>query len=460
MDFTEVAGDTAFQKRFIEDLAALVAIPSVSALTKNEGDIRAACDWLMQELSGMGMENVRCLDSPRHPSVYAEWMVDDAAPTILIYGHYDVQPAEPLDLWESPPFELTNKGDRVYARGATDDKAGVVGALTVIRTLKGKGVLPAVNLKLFIEGEEEIGSPNVGGIVADNRELLACDLVVSVDGSQPSTEQPTLMLGLRGGVSAVLHVKGPARDVHSGVYGGLIRNPVDALAEMIASMRGPDGTILIEGFYDRVAELSASEREKINAVPFSEAEVLENSGSPALFGEPGYTPLERNWIRPTLEFTGIWGGHMENGPKTIIPAEAHAGIVARLVADQDPEEVVQLMRKHVETHTPAGVEAWLETGPVRAQAYAMSGSHPANVTLSRVLKQVFSRDPYHARVGGSIPVVPVFEQVLEAPTIMCPFGITECNLHSPNEFNEKVMLQRGSEVLFRLLQELGALKSE
>ena len=430
MDFTEVTRSPAFLERFIADLAALVAIPSVSTSPKHEPDIRAAGDWLMQQLSEMGMDKVRRLESPRHPSVFAEWNVDDAAPTVLIYGHYDVQPA------------------------------GVVGTLRVIRTLKEHGVPPAVNLKLFFEGEEEIGSPNVGRIVADNRELLACDLVVSVDGAQPSIDQPALMLGLRGGFAATLHVKGPDRDVHSGLYGGLIRNPVDALSELIASMRSADGTILIEGFYDSVVELSASEREQINAVPFSEAEVLANSGSPTLFGEPGYTPLERNWIRPTLEFTGIWGGHMEASAKTIIPAEAHANIVARLVADQDPDEMYQLLAKHVETHAPAGVEVRVEQDPMRAQAYSMSGSHPANVMLSRVLNEVFGREPQHARVGGGIPVVPIFQQVLGAPTIMCPYGIYECNLHSPNEFNEKVMLQKGSEVLFRLLQELGALRSE
>ena len=457
MDFSKVANSAAFQQRFIRDLAALVAIPSVSTLPRHEEDIRAAGDWLMQQLTEMGMGNVKCLESPRHPSVFAEWKVDDTAPTILIYGHYDVRPAEPLSSWDSPPFELTERGERVYGRGATDDKAGVVGTLMVIRTLMENGVLPEVNLKLFFEGEEEIGSPNVGSIVSENRELLACDLVVSVDGSQPSTEQPALMLGLRGGFSATLHVNGPARDVHSGLYGGLIRNPVDAICELIASMRSFDGTVLIKGFYDHVVELSESEREKINAVPFSEAEVLGNSGSPTLFGEPGYTPLERNWIRPTLEFTGIWGGHMETSPKTIIPAKAHANIVARLVAGQDADELFQLVAKHVEAHAPAGVEAWVEQGPVRAQAYAMSGSHPANVILSRILKEVFGRDPYHSRVGGSIPVVPVFRHILGAPTIMCPFGINECNLHSPNEFNEKVMLQRGSEILFRLLNELSAL---
>lgn len=460
MDISQVTNSADFQQRFIRDLAALVAIPSVSTLPKHEADIRAAGEWLMTQLTEMGMANVRCLESPRHPSVFAEWIVDDAAPTILVYGHYDVQPAEPLSLWDSPPFELTERGDRVYGRGATDDKAGVVGTLMVIRSMMENGVLPQVNLKLFFEGEEEIGSPNVASIVAENRELLACDLVVSVDGAQPSTEQPALMLGLRGGFSATLHVKGPARDVHSGLYGGLIRNPVDAIAELMASMRSPDGTILIEGFYDQVVELSASEREQINAVPFSETEVLGNSGSPALFGEPSYTPLERNWIRPTLEFTGIWGGHMETSPKTIIPAEAHANIVARLVADQEPDEVFQAVAKHVEAHAPAGVEAWVEQGPVRAQAYAMSGAHPANVILSRILKEVFGRDPHHTRVGGSIPVVPVFQQTLGAPTIMCPFGINECNLHSPNEFNEKVMLQKGSEILFHLLEELGALRSE
>jgi acetylornithine deacetylase/succinyl-diaminopimelate desuccinylase-like protein len=460
MNIAKIANSTAFQQRFIRDLAALVAIPSVSTLPKHEPNIRAAGDWLMHQLTEMGMANVRRLDSPRPPSVFAEWIVDDTAPTVLIYGHYDVQPAEPLDLWDSPPFELTEKGDRVYGRGATDDKAGVVGTFTVLRTLKENGILPQVNIKLFFEGEEEIGSPNVSNIVSENRELLACDLVVSVDGAQPSIEQPALMLGLRGGFSATLHVKGPARDVHSGLYGGLIRNPVDALCELMASMRSPDGTILIEGFYDQVAELSASEREQINAVPFSEAEVLGNSGSPALFGEPGYTPLERNWIRPTLEITGIWGGHNETSPKTIIPAEAHANIVARLVADQDPDETVQLVAKHVETHAPTGVEAWLEQGPVRAQAYAMSASHPANAILSRILKEVFGRDPHHTRVGGSIPVVPLFQQLLGAPTIMCPFGIYECNLHAPNEFNEKIMLQRGSEILFRLLKELGAMKTE
>lgn len=460
MDIAEVFHCPAFLERFVADLAAFVAIPSVSTLPKHEADIRAAGDWLIGQLTEMGMGNVQRLESPRHPSVFAEWKVDHRAPTILIYGHYDVQPAEPLELWDSPPFELTDRGDRVYGRGATDDKAGVVGTLMVLRTLKENGVLPQVNLKLFFEGEEEIGSPNVASIVAKNRELLTCDLVVSVDGAQPSIEQPALMLGLRGGFAATLHVKGPDRDVHSGLYGGLIRNPVDALSELIASMRRPDGTILIEGFYDSVVELSASEREQINAVPFSEAEVLANSGSPTLFGEPGYTPLERNWIRPTLEFTGIWGGHMEASAKTIIPAEAHANIVARLVADQDPDEMYQLLAKHVETHAPAGVEVRVEQDPMRAQAYSMSGSHPANVMLSRVLNEVFGREPQHARVGGGIPVVPIFQQVLGAPTIMCPYGIYECNLHSPNEFNEKVMLQKGSEVLFRLLQELGGLRSE
>lgn len=345
----------ANRPKFLDGLLEFLRIPSVSALPDRADDVQRAARWVADRLQSAGVEGVRILPTGGHPVVYGEWLHAPDKPTILIYGHFDTQPADPLELWTSPPFEPAIRDGRVYARGASDDKGNMLAPILAVEAmLQADGALP-VNVKFFFEGQEEIGSPQLPAFVAAHRELLACDLAVSADSVQWAEDQPAILVGLRGTCAIQIDVYGARTDLHSGLYGGLVANPIHALISLLASMRDTEGRILVEGFYDRVVTLSAEERAAIAAVPFDEAAYRDQLGVSALVGEPGYTPRERNWVRPTLEVNGIWGGFQGEGVKTVLPNEAHAKITCRLVPNQEPEQIVQALVSHVERQDTPGV---------------------------------------------------------------------------------------------------------
>ncbi|MEZ5277193.1 MAG: dipeptidase [Opitutaceae bacterium] len=390
----------------LEQLKELIRIPSQSGDSRNRQDIRNAAAWLRDRFEAIGMENATVLETDRHPVVYADWLHAGGQPTVIFYAHYDVQPVDPLDLWQSPPFEPEVRDGRLYGRGASDDKLGVITVLAALETLIAvEGRLP-VNVKICFEGEEEIGSPSLGACLLKERKRFAGDLVVSADGGQWSLDTPNLILGLRGATSLELHVSGPSGDLHSGMHGGAVLNPLEAIARILASMRLPDGTIAVDGFYDDVDPIDPQAEALAARVPFDETGYTERLGVPALHGEPGFSTQQRRTSRPTLEINGIWGGFQGEGMKTVIPSEAHAKITCRLVASQNPDRIFHLIREHVERETPVGVRAEVHFGGVRADAYSMSLDHPAIRIARSVLQDLYGKDPYACRIGGAFPSCP------------------------------------------------------
>ncbi len=441
--------------RFLAELLDFVRIPSVSSLPEHAGDVQRAAEWVATRLQAADIEGVQILATGGHPVVYGEWLHAPGKPTIMIYGHFDVQPVDPLHLWESPPFEPVIKEGRLYARGASDDKGNMlVPILAVEALLQSEGKLP-VNVKFFFEGQEEIGSPTLPNFIAAHKELFACDMVISSDGSQYSEDEPALLVGLRGLSALQIDVQGPAYDLHSGMYGGAVHNPIHALVELLATMRGPDGRVLVDGFYDRVRDLSETEREQIAAVPFDEAEFKEQVDIAADFGEPGFSIRERVWARPTLEINGIWGGFQGAGTKTVLPAEAHAKITCRLVADQDPVEIGELIAAHVEAHAPAGVKVKVNMLPNASLAYLMPADHPGNEAAREVLTELYGKEPYYVRSGGSIPVCMLFLNTLGVYTVNFAFALDDEKQHSPNEFFRLSSFDKGQSAYCQLLHRLG-----
>lgn len=444
------------QSDFTERLLDFLRIPSISSLPEHAADVRRAGEWVMTQLRNAGMEHVEMMETGGHPVVYADWLHAAGKPTVLIYGHFDVQPVDPIDLWESPPFEPVIQNNCVYARGASDDKGNMLAPVLALEALlKTEGRLP-VNVKCFFEGQEEIGSPTLPAFIAAHKEKFACDFILSADGGQWSEEQPALLVGLKGLCALQIDVVGPAYDVHSGLYGGVIQNPIHALAAILASMRSPDGRILVEGFYDDVVPLSESDRAELARVPYDEEEVRWKLNIDAFFGEPGYTPLERAWARPTLEVNGIWGGFQGEGVKTVLPSEAHAKITCRLVANQRPQRIAQLVKSHVERHTPPGVRVKttiLENG---ALPYLMPADHPGNLAARDILVEEYGREPFLARSGGSIPVTAMFLESLGAYTVSFGFALNDERQHSPNEFFRLANFQRGQRAYCKLLHRLAA----
>ncbi len=436
-------------------LAELVRIPSISGSPDHAPHMTAAAQWLADRLQRAGLEHACLIQTGGHPAVYADWLRRPGATTVMIYGHYDVQPPEPHDLWISPAFEPEAREGKLFGRGTADDKGGIVAAIAAVEALLTAGDGPAVNVKFCLEGEEEIGSANLGPLLARERERFACDLVLNVDGDQWSADQPQIVLGLRGSIAADLTVRGPDHDLHSGVHGGAVLNPLEAISRILASMRAPDGRITVEGFYDDVALPAPGEREAIARVPGGSAELLLETGAPALHGEPGFSPREQIWIRPTLEINGLWGGHTGAGPKTVIPAAAHAKLTCRLVARQEPQRILELLARHVRRHTPDGVTAQLTPGPAHAKPWAMSADHPAVRIAAGVLTEIFGKPPYETRSGASIPVLPTFEEILGAPTVICGCCTQDSNLHAPNEFIDLATFHRGTTALAMLLLRLG-----
>lgn len=444
------------QDRYLAELIDFVRIPSVSAKPENIPDVLAAARWVAARLTRAGIEHAEVLPTAGHPVVCADWLHAGAdRPTVLIYGHFDVQPAEPFELWSSPPFEPEVRDGRLWGRGASDDKGGMlIPILAAEAMLATAGKLP-VNVKFFFEGQEEIGSPDLPPFVSANRERLQADMIFSADGLQWREDTPQLVLGLKGLVSLEIVVKGPRSDQHSGLHGGAIANPAMALAHILASLKTPDGKVAVTGFYDDVLPLTEEDRAAIARVPYDEAAYLAETGAPAPFGEPGYTTRERLWARPTLDVNGLTSGWQGAGTKTVHPAEARAKITCRLVADQSPERIFELIRAHVAAHLPAGVTAEVVRNPGRADPFLVPAGHNASAVAAEVLEEVYGKAPYRTRVGGSIPVMTTLLDTLGVHATMFGFSHDDENLHAPDEFFRLSAFRRGQTAYCRLLERLG-----
>ena len=443
------------EQRFLAELLEFLRIPSISALPERAEDVARAGDWVAQRLTAAGVENVEVLPTGGHPVVYGDWLHAPGKPTVMIYGHFDVQPVDPVELWTHPPFEPKIIGDRVYARGASDDKGNMLAPILAVEALlQGDGAAP-VNLKFCFEGQEEIGSPQIPAFMPPHRERFACDLAVSADGGQFSETEPILLMSLRGVCGLQIDVHGASSDLHSGLHGGRIQNPIHALTQILGSLRRADGTVAVEGFYDDVVEFSAEERTAIARVPFDGDEYLEQLSLQEEFGEPGYTNRERGWIRPTLEMNGIWGGFQAEGIKTVLPNSAHAKITCRLVADQDPARIIALLQEHISQHAPPGVTVDVTPLSILGKPYSVSADHWGNRAVAAVLQEMYGREPYQTRSGGSIPITGVFREQLGADTISFGFGIEDENFHAPDEFFRLASFRKGQVAYCRLLEKLG-----
>jgi acetylornithine deacetylase/succinyl-diaminopimelate desuccinylase-like protein len=452
-----VAPSTYLEERrsqSLGELNELLSIPSISSLPEHAEDVRRAAQWAADRLTNAGMEHVEIMPTGGHPVVYGDWLHAPGKPTVLIYGHFDVQPVDPIELWTSSPFEPETRDGRIYARGASDMKANLLMTILSVEALLQDGRLP-VNVKYFLEGQEEIGSPQLPAFIQQHRDLLACDVVISADGTQWAEDQPSLLVGLKGGCGLQIDVQGAKSDLHSGLYGGAVANPIHALVRILDSMRSPDGTILVYGFFDDVVPLTDDDRRAIGEVPFNEASYKAEIGINAVFGEPGYTTLERAWARPTLEVNGIWGGFQGEGVKTVLPNAAHAKITCRLVPRQEPTAILDALTRHVENNTPPGVIVQVTPLPFVAKPYLIARDHWANEIADDVLTEVYGKRPYYTRLGGSVPVAELFLSLLDAYTVSFGFGLNDENMHAPDEFVRIDSFERGQMAWVRLLEHLG-----
>jgi acetylornithine deacetylase/succinyl-diaminopimelate desuccinylase-like protein len=440
------------RERFEEQLKELIRIPSVSAQPDHDQDTRRAAEFVRDDLAAMGLK-AELIATKRHPLVHAEWLGAPGKPTVLIYGHYDIQPAEPLEPWLSSPFEPTIRNGNLYARGATDDKGQMFTHLKAAEAwLKVAGGFP-VNVKFLIEGEEEVGGASLEAYMAENHKKLACDYAVISDTSQFAPGMPAITYGLKGLAYFELLVQGANRDLHSGTYGGAVANPLNALAGILASLKGPDGKIQIDGFYDAVKPLEDWERAAFAKLPFSEAEFQADLAAPALWGEKDYTTLERKWARPTCDVHGLFGGYAGPGPKTVLPCKCGAKLSFRLVPDQDPQTIEALFREHVRKHTPPGVtvEVISHHG---APAVLVNVDTPGFRAAVRAVEAGFGARPVFIREGGSIPVVGLIKQHLKVDTLLLGWGQNDDNLHGPNEKFSLADFHRGIKASAHLLHEL------
>ncbi|NOS84095.1 MAG: dipeptidase [Ignavibacteria bacterium] len=419
--------------RYLKELKHFLSYPSISTNPENKKDVLECAEYLKQHMESIGMQNAKVYPTKGHPVVYSDWLnAGPDKPTVLIYGHYDVQPVDPLELWTSPPFEAEVRGDNLYARGSADDKGQVFIHLKAVEAHLSQNKSLPVNIKLLIEGEEEIGSMNLGQFIKDNVELLKCDVIVVSDTSMFSKELPALGYALRGLCYMQVDVTGPNRDLHSGQYGGAVENPINALAEMIAKMKDADGKILIDGFYDDVAPLSKEEKDNFAKLPFDDKEYAAGLEVDALAGEKGYTTLERLWSRPTLDCNGIWGGFTGEGAKTVLPSKASAKISMRLVPNQDPDKIEKLFVDFVKKIAPKSIKTEVY-GQHHGKPWISPIDSKWNKAAIKALKAGFGKEPVFMREGGSIPIVFTLEEYLKAPTVLLGFGLPDENAHSPDE---------------------------
>jgi acetylornithine deacetylase/succinyl-diaminopimelate desuccinylase-like protein len=419
------------KEKNLSALKEILMIPSISTDPAHVGDIRHAAEWMAGQLRTLGMQKVQIFPTTKHPIVYGEWLGAEGAPTVLLYGHYDVQPADPRELWKTAPFEPTVRGESIFARGASDMKGQVVATLKAIEALVKTGGLP-VNIKWLLEGEEEIGSPDLEGFIVEHKDLLTCDIAFNPDSGMIGKDYPTITYALRGLAYFELRITGPEHDLHSGIYGGVVHNPAHALAELIAGMHDSKGHITLPGFYNKVRKLSREEREELGRLPTGDDHYREQAGVPALYGEAGFTANERAGARPTLDVNGMLSGFTGVGSKTIIPSWAMAKISMRLVPDQDPKDVHQQLIRYLELHAPKDIR-W-EVTPMAGGPASMSDRKNFGVkAMAQALETVWEKRPYFRREGGSIPVVAQMQRVLGVESVITGFGLPDDNVHAPNE---------------------------
>jgi len=427
IDFINVNRD-----RYLDELKALLAIPSISALPQHAGDVRHCADWCADELRRIGLQNVKLIDTPGNPVVYGDWLGAPGAPTILFYGHYDVQPVDPLELWESPPFEATIRDGEIYARGSADDKGQVFMHFKAVEAhLKQNGRLP-VNMKFVLEGEEEVGSVNLDDFIRGHKADLAADVVVISDSPMFARGVPSICYGLRGLVYFQIDLRGSNTDLHSGSFGGAVANPAFVLSQLIAQMKDRGGRVRIPGFYDDVVPLQEEERKAWASLPFNEKKFKKDFGVPKLFGESGYTTLERTWARPTFEVNGLLSGFTGEGAKTVLPAVAMAKVSMRLVPNQHPDRIAELFEAHVRDITPKTMELKI-TRMHGGKPWMTAYDNPFVQAAGRAIERGFGRKPVFTREGGSIPVVSTFQEELGLPSVLFGVGLPDENAHAPNE---------------------------
>ena len=440
------------KEKFLNSFKEILTIPSVSTDPAHGADIRHAAEWLAAQLRGLGMQKVQIYPTAKHPIVYGEWLGATSAPVVLIYGHYDVQPADPLNVWKTGPFDPVVRGEEIFARGASDMKGQVLVLLKAVESLVKSGGLP-VNVKWLFEGEEEIGSPNLPTFIADHKDLLKCDFAVNPDAGMIGKDYPTLTYALRGLAYFELRVFGPAQDLHSGIYGGVVHNPAIALAELIAGMHDEKGRITLPGFYDRVQKLSKEERDELARLPIDDKDFLSVTGAPALYGEAGFTVNERTGARPTLDVNGLLSGFTGEGSKTVIPAWAMAKISMRLVPDQNPKEVHQQLIRYLDEHAPKDVR-W-ELTELSGGSASISDRNSLSVqAMSKALETVWGTRPYFRREGGSIPVVRDMQNLLGIESVISGFGLPDDNVHAPNEKMHLPTWYRGIEAFINFFMNL------
>jgi acetylornithine deacetylase/succinyl-diaminopimelate desuccinylase-like protein len=418
--------------RYIDELKAFLAIPSISALPEHAADTRRCAEWTAEEMRRIGLQNVRLIDTPGHPVVYGDWLGAQGAPTILLYGHYDVQPVDPIDLWESPPFEATVRDGELYARGSADDKGQVFMHFKAIEAhMKQNGRLP-VNIKIILEGEEEVGSANLDNFIKDHKDELGASVVVISDSPMFDRGVPSICYGLRGLVYFQLDLRGSKSDLHSGSFGGAVANPAMVLCQVLAQMKDKGGRVKIPGFYDDVRPLRDEERAEFKKLPFNETRYRKELGVPKLFGESGYTTLERTWGRPTFEVNGILAGFTGEGAKTVIPAVSMAKVSMRLVPNQNPDKIAQLFEEHVKKIAPKTVELKV-TRMHGGKPWMTEFDNPFVQAAGRAIEKGFGKTPVFNREGGSIPVVATFQEILGLPSVLFGIGLPDENAHAPNE---------------------------
>jgi acetylornithine deacetylase/succinyl-diaminopimelate desuccinylase-like protein len=409
-------------------------IPSISALPEYGAEIERAADWVATALRLAGVPDVAVVPTPGWPVVVGRWQVAADRPTVLIYGHYDVQPADPLDLWTTPPFEPAIRDGKIYARGAADMKGNYLAVIQAIAAFTATAGRPPLNVTFMCEGEEEIGSPSLPAFLRAERERLACDFVLSADGGMAGPETPSLTVALRGLASCQIDLRTSTTDLHSGQFGAIVPNAARELASLLATFHDDQGRVAVAGFYDDVRELTDDDRAEIAAVPIDETMLLRQSGANALTGEAGYTLLERRWARPTLDINGSWSGFQGEGSKTVTPCQAHAKITCRLVPDQEPVRILDLIEHHVARHVSPGVEATLTRFAGSARPFSLRRDHPALQAAKQTLLAFYGREPLIVRSGGTVPATSLIQRELGADTVTLAFMLPDCRAHAPDEW--------------------------
>lgn len=438
----------------LQELIELLTMQSVSTDPSKVPVLRETAEWVSARLSAAGVPEVRVVESAGHPAVIGRWHVNDDQPTVLVYGHFDVQPAEPLELWETPPFEPEIRDGKLYARGSSDMKGNLLTAIHGLEAISAITGQPPINISFIFEGEEEIGSPNFRPIVTDHRDFLRADAVLSADGGQFGPDRPNLSVGLKGLGGCQINLTAANADLHSGMYGAWVPNAVQSMIQLASTFHDASGRIQVEGFYDAVHDLTEAERKEIADVPFDEDTEKAVLGIDAFWGEAGWTPVEREWARPTMDFNGIWGGFQGDGSKTVTPREAHLKITCRLVPNQLPDEIVQLIAAHVEKHKPVGTNVDVVPLKGSAKPFVVDRNNPIHIAAGEVLTEIFGSEPYIVRSGGTIPATAIFQDELGIDTVLFAWSQPGSGAHAPNEWYRIEDYHRGARAYAALFEHL------